>query len=143
MQWRHLKNSPAGARRALGHLENAYLQHHRQGLDHKHTADHQQHEFLFRQHGHRPNRAADCQAANIPHKNFRRRRVVPEETETGSGHGAAKDRQLRRFGRCVRFQITRPTRVAAQISQCRQRRHSDEGHADRQSIQSIRQVHRV
>ena len=105
MQRRHLEQTPAGARRALGHLEHAHLQHHRHRFDHKNSAHHQQHEFLFRQHRDRSHRAADGETPYVAHENFRGRRVVPEKAKTRAGHRAAKNRQLRCFRSMRQFQI--------------------------------------
>src|SRR6266404_3533427 len=94
MQGCHLEDAPAHSAGALRHLKHRYLQHHRDRLDHKYAAHHYQHEFLFGEHGNSADRAADCQAADVAHENFRRRSVKPEETQTRSGHSATKYRQL-------------------------------------------------
>ena len=41
------------------------------------------------------------------------------------------------------LQIIRPPGVAAQVGQRGKRGHGDEGHAYRQAIQTVRQIHRV
>src|SRR6266436_1922071 len=88
MQRRHLEDAAANSAGALRHLEHRNLQHHRQSLDHEYASHHQQHEFLFGQHGNRADRAAYRQAADVAHENFRGRRVKPEEAQAGAGHGA-------------------------------------------------------
>src|ERR1700745_3316687 len=98
MQRSHPKESPSSACRSLGHLKKTHLQHDRKSLNNKNTANHHEHEFLFSQHRHSADGAANRQAANVTHKDLSRRSVVPEKPETGAGHGAAKNRQLRRFG---------------------------------------------
>src|SRR5258706_5233098 len=74
VQRRHLENAPTHTARALRHFKHRDLQHHRQSLDHEHTADHQQHEFLFGQHGDSADSSADGQTAYVARKHLRRRR---------------------------------------------------------------------
>ena len=69
--------------------------------------------------------------------------VVPEESNGSADHGATKDSQLSNLGHSRQFKICRKCRVAAHICEHCERASRDDGAADRQTIETIGQVHRI
>src|SRR5260370_24622215 len=66
------------------------LKDHRNGFDHEDAADKRQQQLLLDDHGHGSDGAAEGERSYVAHKDLRRMRVVPEKTEAGANHGAAK-----------------------------------------------------
>src|SRR3984885_3551235 len=137
MQRRHAKNP------LPSQLERAYLQNHRHRLDNENPAHKKQQNLLLDNHCDRSQRPAKRQRADIAHKNFRRMRVVPKESERRPDQRAAKHRQLRHARSERDIEICRPSIIAADIRQHRQSARRDHRATDRQPIQPVRQIHRV
>src|SRR4051812_1411100 len=102
---RHLKDASARLTAAFRQFENRNLDHHRYSLEDEHTADKWEQKFLLGQNRDRPERTADRQTADIAHKHLGGWRVVPQKSETGADHRAAKYRQLRCLGPMGQIQI--------------------------------------
>ena len=83
---RHLENS------FLAQLVGAHLQDHGERLDYENASDERQEQLLLDHDGHRADRAAERQRADIAHEYFGRMRVVPEKSDGGADHGSAENR---------------------------------------------------
>src|SRR5262245_7952481 len=70
-------------------------------------------------------------------------RVVPKKTERRTNKRAAKNSQLANAWNILDVQITGPPRVAADVRQHGQSARRDHRAADRQTVETVRQVHRV
>ena len=70
-------------------------------------------------------------------------RVVPEESERRSDHGAAEDRKLARLGDVRDLEIPGGDRVSADVGEKSVRPGRDPEGADRQAVQAVRQVHGI
>src|SRR5579863_4148660 len=70
-------------------------------------------------------------------------RVVPEEAKRGAYKGTAENGEFANARNVLNFEISSPSRVAADISQHRERTSSDNRAADRQAVEAIRQIHGV
>ena len=143
MQRRHLKNAPARLAAAFCQFEDRYLQHHRHRFENKNAADERQQKFLLRQDRHRPKAPPIASEPTSPintsaggelyHRNPRLApTIAPQKTVSSAAAGL-----------CVMSRSLRPSRVAREIRQRRQSRHCDECHADRQPVESVREIYRV
>src|SRR5215210_3438210 len=143
VQRRHLEEPPARPQPPLRQLEEADLERYRQRLDDVDAADEDENQLLLRQHADGADGAADGEAPHVAHEDLGRRRVVPEEAEARPDHRPAEDRQLADLLLVFEPEVRGPARVAAHVGEGRQRRHRDDRHADGESVQPVRQVHRV
>ena len=135
-----------GAILKMRFLRNLYepdLQDDRQRLDYEDAADKRQQQFLLDEYGDGADGAAQGERTDVAHEDFSRMRVVPEKTNGGAHHGAAKNGQLRDLRHLGQFQIIGENRVAADISQHRKRSGRDHGAADRQAVKAVGKVHGV
>src|SRR5579859_796132 len=134
---RHAKDALAAQ------LERADLQDHRERLNDKDAANEKQKNFLLDDDGDGAERSAERERADIAHEDFREVRVVPEEAERRAHERSAKYRQFSDSRDVLDLEIRRPTRVAADIGQHRERARGDDRAADRQAVETVRQIHRI
>src|SRR6185369_1763510 len=112
MQGRHLKDAFAVTKFVASHLQD-----HRDGFEHKNASDKEQQNLLLDQYGDYGHRAAQPERAHVAHKDFGGMRVVPEEAETGPGHGAAENSELAGARIARELQILGKFQVAAGIGE--------------------------
>jgi len=91
MQGRTSENPAARAIFFSGVFKPGLLEKNADGLHNEHPADNDEHQFLFDQNGDRGNAATDGEAPGIAHKHFGRMAVKPEEAESRTEQGTAKN----------------------------------------------------
>ena len=143
VQRRHLEQAAALAVAALGVLEPADLQHHRQRFDDEDAAHDRQHDFLPHDHGDGAQGAAQRQRADVAHEHLRRVRVEPQERQARARHRGAEDQQLAGAGNVGKQQVFRIHRAAGHVGKDPKRRTDHDHRHDRQPIQPIGQVDRI
>src|SRR5208337_3221867 len=94
---RHFENT------FLAQLVGTNLQDHRERLDNENTSYERQQQFLLDHNGYGADRAAQRQGADIAHEDFRRMRVVPEKSNSGTDHGSAKDGEFANLRHALQF----------------------------------------
>src|SRR5579859_7581594 len=137
MNRRHTEN-PLAAQ-----LKRANLQNDRERFDHKNAADEKQQDFLLDDDGDDPKGSAERQRADIAHEDFSGMSVVPEKTERSANQRAAKDRQFADARNVLNVEVSRPARVAADVSEYGQGARGDDSAANRQTVEAVSQIHRV
>ncbi|MNN91959.1 hypothetical protein D3C81_2101560 [compost metagenome] len=67
-------------------LKGGHLQNNRQHLNDKHAADYHKEQFTFGHNGNRPNRPADAEGTEVPHKYFGRVGIEHKKAEYCTDH---------------------------------------------------------
>ena len=126
-----------------GQLERRHLNDHRQGLDHEEAADDDEHDLVLDRDRNGTDEAAERERPRVAHEDLRRRRVEPEEADTGPDDGAADDRQLARLRHVVDAEIGGEEQVAGEISDEAEGggRHHDRN--DGKAVEPVGQVHGI
>src|SRR5882757_2415149 len=88
MQRRHPEHA------LTGELDRHQLHDHRDRFQHEQPADHRQHDLVLDRNRGRAEHATERERAGIAHEDRRRRRVEPEESQSGAEHRAAQHRQF-------------------------------------------------
>jgi len=133
------------------HAENAFpaqfkradLQDHAERFDDENTANEKEQNFLLDDDRDNAERTAERKRSDVPHENFSGVRVVPEETEGSADKRAAKNGEFTYARNVLNFEIAGPTVVAADVGQNRERTGSNDSTANREAVQTIREIYRV
>ena len=124
-------------------LEGADLNDHRDSFEHKDAAHNEKYDLMA---GHDRDNAqcsAQCQRADVAHKNHGGVGVEPQKSEASSGDRAAEHHQLAGPGQIGDVQILGKFNMPGEVGDHTEtRRHHYRGH-DGESIQSICQIHRI
>src|ERR1700687_3246331 len=131
---RHLENA------LFSQLVGANLQHTRQRLDNKNTADERQQQFLFDHHGYSADRSTQRQRADIAHEHFRRMCVVPEKSNGRTNHGSTKNSELTNLRHALQFEVGCKSGVAAEVGKNRERSGCDHSAADGEPVEAISEI---
>ena len=81
-----------------GQLEVRHLQHDRPGLHDENPADQDQQHLLPHEHGQKSDRAAEGEAAGVPHEHRSRVAVVPEKPDAAAADRSGEHHSLARNG---------------------------------------------
>src|SRR5215469_13867822 len=109
MNRRHAENALAPQ------LERTHLQNDRERFQDKYSADEEKQDLLLDDDGDGPKGAPQRQRADVSHENFRRMRVVPEESQRCAYQRPAKNRELADSGDVLNIEIGGPAKIAADI----------------------------
>src|SRR6266481_521597 len=134
MDGRHLENS------FLAELVTCNLQNDGEGFDHEDSPDKGQQQLLLDHDSDRADGAAQGEASNIAHKDFRGMGVVPQESDGRAHHGTAENRQFADLRHTLQFEVGGEGSVPADIGQDRQRTGGDHGASDGEAVQSVGEV---
>src|ERR1700736_4400465 len=134
---RHAKNALAAQ------FERPYLQNNRERFHHKNSSNKKQQNFLLDDHRDQPKSAAQRKRTYVTHENFRGMRVVPKEPKRSANQRATKNSEFANAWNVLNLKISRPTKIAAHVSEHRERARSDDRAADRQAVEAVREIHGV
>src|SRR5258706_997239 len=134
---RHPKNALAAQ------FERTDLQNYRHRFNNENSADKEEKNLLLDDHGDDPKRSSKRKRAHSAHKNLGGMRVVPKKTQRSANQGSAQDGQLTDSRDVLDFEISRPSIVAADVGQHRQRTRCYNRAPDGQTIESVRKIHRI
>src|SRR5881227_1380347 len=88
MKGRHRENA------AAGQLKTQHLHDDRDRFQDENTTDDGEEKFLLTTNGDDADHSADGKRAGVPHENFGRMTIEPEESKPGTDEGGANHRQL-------------------------------------------------
>ena len=118
-------------------LERPDLNDYRDRFQHKDTAHDEKHDLVPSHDRHNAQRGAQCQRANIAHKNHGRVGVEPQKPEAGSGNRTTEDHQLAGPGQIRNVEILGKFNMPGEISDHTEpRRNHHRGH-DGETVQTI------
>src|SRR6267154_2823684 len=137
MDRRHAKDSLAAQ------FKRADLQDDAERFDDEDATDEKQQNFLLDNDRDNSDRAAKGERTDIAHEHFGGMRVVPKKAERSADERAAKNGKFADARDVLNFEIVRPAVVAADISEHGERAGSDDGAADGEAIEAIREVDSV
>src|ERR1700676_3948208 len=137
MYRRHSKNTFASQ------LERAHLQNNRQRFHHKNSADKKQQNLLLDDYRDKPKCPAQRKRAYITHENFGGMRVVPKKTKRSAHKRPTKNGEFADTRNILNFEISGPTKVAAHVSEHRERPGGNDRAPDGQAIETISEIHGV
>ena len=103
---------------ALGELEVADLQDHRQRLDHEQPAEQDEQELGAGQDREPGQRAAERERAGVAHEDLGRRGVPPQEAEAGAGDRGGDDGEVERVAHLVALRARRRGRTTGCSARC-------------------------
>src|SRR5262249_22307164 len=107
-------------------LERKHLQDDGERFHDKDAHNEEQQNFLLDDDGDGSERSAKRKRADISHKNFRRMRVVPQESERSADERAAKNGKLANLRDVLDVEISGPAKVAADVGEYGKRSGSDD-----------------
>src|SRR6266404_2089256 len=103
MNWSHAEDALSPQ------LERPHLQNYGERFNHKNPANKEEQNLLLDNHRYGTERSPQRQRTHIAHKNFRRVRVVPEETKRSADQCTAKHREFSNAGDVLNFEIRSPS----------------------------------
>src|ERR1700675_879603 len=124
-------------------LERPYLQNNRERFHNKNSATKKQQNLMLDDHRDQPKRPAQRKRTYVTHENFRGMCVVPKKTKRSAYKRAAKNGKFANSRNVLNLKISRPTKIAADVSEHRECPGSDDRASDGQAVETISQVHGV
>lgn len=140
MERGHSKDSKAGAGAAAGVFEPGGLDNDGEGFDDKDATGDQENERLMDQDGHDSERAAEREGSGIPHENLRGVAVEPEESETGTEHGGAEDREFAGARHEGDLEVRGEVTIAGDVGKNDESGSDDESAADGEAVKAVGEI---
>src|SRR5438105_6957237 len=137
MKGRHRENA------APGQLKTQHLHDDRDRFEDKNTADDSEEKFLFTTNGDDTDHSTDSERAGVPHENFGRVTIKPEETKAGTDERGTNHRQL--TGEWIKrdLQIFRDLEITGGIRKKSVGEGDCDGATDGETVETVGQIDRI
>ena len=138
-----MMNRRHGEKPSAGQFETQDLEDDRDRFDHENPADDGEKQLLFAANRDDPNHAADGERAGVAHENFGRMAVEPKKAEPGADERRTDHGKLAREGIKRDLEVLRDPKIPGRVGEQRIGKSDRDRAADRETIESIREIDRV